>query len=383
MGRRSSFSAIRVGALITVAIALTAFAIVVIGRGTRFLTGSQMVEAHFNRTNGLQPGAPVTLAGVDIGVVQSIYFPTNPDANYIIVRMWIDRRGKERIRADSRAEIRTMGLLGDKYIELTPGSSGASRLGPEQTLRTENPVDYETILRGFRGSQDLMANILSISVSLRNMTEAIQTGNGLLHELIYASPAGTGELTPALSSVRQSVNQVGDAASELGETLRKINHGKGVAAALLNDRAEGRTLLPNLASSAASIRSTARNLDQIVARYQKAGGAIPQLMLDEAYANELMANVNQSSREILEVVHKINSGQGTLGLLVNDPSLYKQAQTLLGSNPGGFSILGGILGLFHASRSEDAPRQESFGSMIDRKNGAPVAVSATMSAPDK
>lgn len=381
MGRRSSFPAIRVGVLISVALALTAFTIAAIGRGTRFLTGSQMIEAHFNRTNGLQAGAPVTLAGVDIGVVHSIYFPPNPAENYIIVRMWIDRRGKERIRADARAEIRTMGLLGDKYIELTPGSIGAPPLGPGETVRTENPVDYETILRGFRGSQDLMANILAIAVSLRDMTEAIQKGPGVLHEMIYAAPASGGELAPTLGSVRESVKRVGDAASELEETLRKINHGNGVATALLNDRADGRTLLPNLASSVASIRATTRNLDQMVARYQNAGGTIPQLMLDEAYANELMGNVNQSSREILEVVHKINSGQGTLGLLVNDPSLYKQAQTLLGSNAGGLSILGGIFGLFHASRAEDVPRQEVSGPMTARKNGARIAVST--SAADK
>jgi ABC-type transporter Mla subunit MlaD len=53
----SNCSALRVGVLIAVGLALFAFAVLVFGRGTRFLSGGEYLEAHFQRISGLQTGA--------------------------------------------------------------------------------------------------------------------------------------------------------------------------------------------------------------------------------------------------------------------------------------------------------------------------------------
>jgi ABC-type transporter Mla subunit MlaD len=84
-------SALRVGVLIAVGLALLAFAVLALGHGARLFCGGKLFEAHFQRINGLQTGAPVTLRGVRVGRVAEIEFPNEPDADYVVVQLWIQK----------------------------------------------------------------------------------------------------------------------------------------------------------------------------------------------------------------------------------------------------------------------------------------------------
>ena len=119
---KSTVVTIRVGAIIAGGLAIICFAIFSIGHGTRMLRRTDTIETHFHRINGLQSGAPVSLSGVNIGGVESIDFPVDPHADFVIVKMWIVDADLPRVRSDSVAQIDTMGLLGDKYIEITGGN---------------------------------------------------------------------------------------------------------------------------------------------------------------------------------------------------------------------------------------------------------------------
>ena len=63
----------------------------------------------------------MSLSGVPIGSVDSLRFASDPTTNDIVVRVQVDADVATRIRTDTKATIRTLGLLGDKYIELVPG----------------------------------------------------------------------------------------------------------------------------------------------------------------------------------------------------------------------------------------------------------------------
>jgi phospholipid/cholesterol/gamma-HCH transport system substrate-binding protein len=115
----SNRSALRVGILIAVGLSIFAFTVLVCGRGTRFLSRGERFEAHFQRINGLQTGAPVMLRGVRVGAVEGIDFPSDPGADYVLVRLWINNGAAQRLRIDSHAKIASRGLLGDKFVVLT------------------------------------------------------------------------------------------------------------------------------------------------------------------------------------------------------------------------------------------------------------------------
>jgi ABC-type transporter Mla subunit MlaD len=63
------------------------------------------------------------LRGVRVGAVEGIEFPSDPEADYVLVRLWIQNDAAMRVRTDSQAKIASRGLLGDKFVVLTGGNS--------------------------------------------------------------------------------------------------------------------------------------------------------------------------------------------------------------------------------------------------------------------
>src|SRR5688500_1441453 len=117
--------AFRVGLLVAVGIALFMVGTFLIGREQRLWERKVGYEVRFTRTSGFRVGAPVCLAGVDIGSVDDVSCPDVVDAKYVAITVSVTRRAAPRIREDSLAQIRSIGLLGDKYIEVGTGSIDA------------------------------------------------------------------------------------------------------------------------------------------------------------------------------------------------------------------------------------------------------------------
>src|SRR5439155_16750020 len=152
-------------------------AIVTLGQQEHFWERKVRYEMHFARTNGLQVGAPVSLTGVTIGSVAEMRFPPDPTASYIQVLVNVVGEAAPRIRENSVATIRTFGLLGDRYIELSAGSPDASPLSPGALISSIDPVDYEA---GLGQSGDLVTNVVGVTASLRVVLQSIERGEGLL-----------------------------------------------------------------------------------------------------------------------------------------------------------------------------------------------------------
>jgi phospholipid/cholesterol/gamma-HCH transport system substrate-binding protein len=346
----SNRSALRVGILVAVGLSIFGFAVLTLGRGTRFLSGGEPLEAHFQRINGLQTGAPVLLRGVRIGAVEGIEFPSDSDADYVIVRLWIQNRAAKRIRIDSRAKIASRGLLGDKFIVLTGGTSGSAAARPGTVLPSVDPVDYATLLER-KGTQDTLANLLAISESTRSLIDAINNGHGLAHELFYGTGADSSQRTLTLEALRATVDAARQTVLDLDVILRRTESGDGLVGALF--KGDGRRLDANVQAAAASARAATTALEALAERYRNADGAIPQLMENREYASEVMDNLRQSSADLEQILHKINSGQGTIGKLVNNPELYDSAQKLVASQGWGVAFIKALYGVMHPLSSTE------------------------------
>jgi len=101
------------------------------------------LKATFNTAGGVEKNAPVRLAGVEVGAVKDIVLEYG-DATEIIFTLQLDARAK--VRSDSTASINTLGLMGEKYIEIGRGFA-PSFLEPGATIMGEEPFEFEKIAR--------------------------------------------------------------------------------------------------------------------------------------------------------------------------------------------------------------------------------------------
>jgi len=373
----SIYARARVGALIAAGLGALAFAILTIGHGAQLFTHTEILQAHFERIEGLQTGAPVTLSGVRIGAVDSITFPPEPENGYVIVKIWVEQSAAERVRRDSIMQIHSMGLLGDKFVALTPGTAAASPATPDTVLASINPIDYEAILQR-EGTDDLIENIMAISGSMRAILASIENGHGLLSELVRGEDANEPNHRLTLAAIQQTLEHVDKLSVALSETMDRVNKGQGLVGAMLSNETDGKQFLANIGDTTTKIRQTSARLDAVLVRFDKANGMIPQLMENKDFADDVLPNLRQSSHDLKEILAKINSRRGTAGLMVNDPVLYNQLTGFM-DNGGGWGIrfINGFYNLTHPMASPSVGGGAQPVMLTESQAGACFAQPAT------
>ncbi len=236
---------IKVGLFIFIGLILAFIAVFSIGGKNQLFREQYTLYTNFKDVGGLIEGSPVRLAGVEVGTVSKIWFLTERSKRLVGVELKINENVKERIHDDSTASIRTMGVLGDKYIAVTLGSPDKPMLEDGDFLTSMETVELFAYLER---ADKIVTNIEDITDSLNEFlaplkegksgedvariiknTDTIVTeikeGNGTLHSLVYGDTE-TGENTMV---------DIGNSAERLDSILTKIDTGEGTLGALVND----------------------------------------------------------------------------------------------------------------------------------------------------
>lgn len=131
---------------IFVFIGLVLLGIMIIGFGNYQYAGRQyIIYAVFNYISGLVEGAPVRYAGVDVGkVLKPVIFET--EEGHTRVRLGLGISEGVKIKNDSTAIINSLGIIGEKYVEIFPGSPSAPALKPGEEIQGIDPVALETLM---------------------------------------------------------------------------------------------------------------------------------------------------------------------------------------------------------------------------------------------
>lgn len=109
------------------------------------------LNLQYNFAGGIEVGSPIRVMGIKVGKVEKIIFdPSQKDAqgNEVKLRVVvsIDKKAKETIRSDSRFFINLAGIIGEKYIEVSPGSLTAPVIEAGSTIRGEDPPRIDQLI---------------------------------------------------------------------------------------------------------------------------------------------------------------------------------------------------------------------------------------------
>lgn len=297
---RISWSQVRVGAAVIVALVVLAVAIFFIGETGAVFGDRYQVVTFMPSGNGLIEGAGVRLAGQDVGKVESIEFVPieerlHPD-HVLKITLAIDRTVAEHIRSDSEARIRTQGLLGDKIIDIAPGTVDARILVEGDTLRSAAAIDYEQM---FGSASELVDDLAAMLRNLRTIADSLLAGQGTAGRLLMDTA-----LYVELLRTSQSMNSF----------LSAVGRGEGALAQLAQDD----ELYQDL-------RSVIAGLDTLTRTLVSGEGTLSLLLTDD----ELYLRLASSSARADSLLAAVESGEGTLGQMLTDQQLYESLLKLL------------------------------------------------------
>jgi len=131
-----------VGLFVILGLVGLAYLTIKLGAGAMVGGDTYPIEARFTNTGGLNNGATVMLAGVNVGRVEGIRL--DPGDYSAIVEMRI--RSEVELPADSMASIKTSGLIGDKYVALSPGADEELLQPSSRITMTESALELESLI---------------------------------------------------------------------------------------------------------------------------------------------------------------------------------------------------------------------------------------------
>lgn len=335
----------RVGLLLVVALGVAMATIFTLGRQQNLWERKTRYEIHLARTGGLQAGAQVSLSGVVVGTVESLALPHDVSQQYIEVTIAVASDVAARVRQNTVATIRTLGLLGDRYVELTPGAPDAPPIEPGGVVAAVDPVDYEAVLGQ---SGDIVTNVVEVTASLKDVLGSIQRGEGLLGAMV--KNRSFGEAT--LQDLEDTLDNVRETSAQLRSVLTRVERGEGLMGRMVRDSPQNRALLARLDHAVAG-------LDRAASQLADGQGALGRLATDRAWSDRVLGRLDETSRNLRDVSAKLAAGDGTLGKLVNDPTLYDESTALVREVRGSWvvTVYRALAGLwpFGASPPEEAP----------------------------
>ena len=334
----------KVGLTVVGALVVLAGFILAIGDQSFLFRASNSYLIMFPNAAGLAEDNPVQLNGVTVGKVDRILLSERPESEMLEVRISVERRYANRLRRDSLARIKTLGLLGDKYVEITSGSPGAVLLNPGEEIPAALPTDVDDLIAS---GADVVDYVVSTAQSLSTILARMERGEGLLGELVAERDDKriTDTVIRTLESFERLTNQVEAGEGVLGrlltdeemgdqlassldtidETLTELREGDGLASALLND-AELKT---RFESTMADTEVAAADLRAIAADLRDADGLLPRLLTDEELSESLTTEVEELLQRLNSTLEQVSEGAGTAARLINDPAIYEALDDLV------------------------------------------------------
>jgi phospholipid/cholesterol/gamma-HCH transport system substrate-binding protein len=223
------------------------------------------VRVNFANVEGVKPGAAVMLSGYNVGTVSEITLTPGADSIRLLLRIDYDIR--KFIKKDSQAEIKQEGLVGNKFISVSIGSPKAKQLD-----------DF-----------------------------------GYIHGV---PPFALSSIADNFISIADTVKQV---SGELNTLLHRLNQGEGTIGKLLTDDEVYQRFVNITAQTEEGLRRTNQQLDKLSGLLSNSVKTLDAIAIKADTAMDNTVRMTESAASILQ---KVNDGDGTIGLLMNDRALY-------------------------------------------------------------
>lgn len=304
----SNFSAeAKVGMFVIIGLIIFGYMSMKLGNLTFTAEKGYDVEVLFDSATGLAKDVTVEIAGVEVGKVKRISLQDGKAL--VVLRM----NPGLIIRKNDIAIIRTRGILGDKYVEIMPGSMTALPISPGERITLTAPITDMDVLMNTLG--EVADDIRALTNSLSNVL-GTEKGEATLREIVDNIKEVVSALNHTIQNNKEDINKIVDNLSTFTGTLKEIGN---------SNKEDIATIIRSAKKVTGTMEPLVANLTEITEKINQGQGSIGRLVNDD----EAVENLNQVLASLREITDRIKNGEGTLGqLIAKDDSIQNLNKTL-------------------------------------------------------
>lgn len=326
-------------------------ALFIIGKQKNLFDPVFKLTTNFYNVSGLEVGCKIRFSGINVGTVDNIKIIND---STVQVDLLIKKSVQEFIKDDCQAAIGSEGIIGDRIVVISQGSTQASIVKNGQHIESKEPVETDAIMASLQKSS---VSVETITDQLAGIMVKMNSGHGTLGRLIH-DPLIAQNLSESTVNLKTSSEQI-------AEILTDINNGQGTLGKILQDP----TIADDISTTMVNLKNSSKGLDELLEAAQhnflfrgffnkkdkETGDKTEpedtnsstktksvQKQNDSQIAESLQliasespvemdsimaslqittANTEIISKELAEIMVQINSGKGTFGMLVKDTIL--------------------------------------------------------------
>ena len=224
----------KLGMFVIFGLAILVITIYFIGKSKNLFGSTISLNAKFKNVSGLKEGNNVRFSGIDVGTIKSIEFLSD---SAVVVNFVVQQEVQKYIKTDANASIGSDGLMGDKVLTISPGSTSNKVVVDNATIRSTVAVEMEDLMKGLQKSVD---NAGVITGELAIFSTKMNNNDGLLAKLM-TDEKFSNSLTNTLTNLESSsgnfstfTNKMNNKNSALNKLVSDEKLGKTVDSAVTN-----------------------------------------------------------------------------------------------------------------------------------------------------
>jgi phospholipid/cholesterol/gamma-HCH transport system substrate-binding protein len=259
-------------------------------KGIMVFTGQRTFYAVYPRVDGLQKSNPVIINGYAVGQVRSVTLMTDT-AHSLLVEMLISENNLQ-IPKDTWARILSGGLLGTKEIQLVLGTSTEFAESGD-TLRSSIEIGLMESV-----NKEILPLKLKTEQLISDIDSIITIFQAVLNEKTRKN------LEDSFKSISYAIQSLEKTAFRLDTLVMEEKHKLGL-------------ILDNVESISNNLKNNNANLTNVITNFSNLSDSLAQSNIKQA-----IFNASKAMNDVSDITEKINKGEGTMGMLINNDSLY-------------------------------------------------------------
>lgn len=237
----------KLGMFVIVGIVLFIITIYFVGKQQNLFGSTIYLKSQFKTVSGLKVGNNVRFSGINVGTVDEIHLVTD---STVVVILVLQKDVQKFIKTDAIASIGSDGLMGDKVLTISPGTSSNKMVQEDDFIASKATVEMEDLMKSVKTSVD---NAGLITGELAKFTLSMNNGNGTLSRLMNDK-----ELANSLNKTLVNLETSTMAFSKFSTSL---NNGKGALSKLVSDEEFATKLDSTMSNLEAGTKGLSENME--------------------------------------------------------------------------------------------------------------------------